>query len=440
MSTSGTALVFFCDGGSQADPQVQPVLPGTAWLRVPCVGRVSEGDVLRALRRGARAVILAGCAPGTCRFHMGQDRAGEVVARVRRLLSRLGIPEAVVDHLAAGSAAEAVLAVGHWLVRAPAWPGLHAAPWTERALPARSMFPHHGALQEAALVGCLAHSRPLEPPAWADPSEGPGGEGTDLLFSCDLPAVEELLGEPFGVTGPGVRQAALSLARAAGLRPVLAEALCSCGHDFRFIGDHQALRAMAPLTRASLALPGITRLVALCPECGETLRESYPRLGAGLGFPVEDLADVLYARRHDLRFRAEASPDPVALYVDPDARTGERMEIAGALLEAARIPVVARLPLVKDDRGLQGSAGVSGFVACDGVARMAQERLLGQAAEAGAKSLVCASPMASVHLGCALRRGAWRRHRLEVTSLFVALADRLVPAVAPASKRPSGLG
>lgn len=431
-------VIFHCEGGTQADPAVEPALPGTAWIRVPCVGRVCEGDVLRALRLGAPAVWLVSCGRGECRFHGGGTRAAEVVDRVRRTLLRYGLPEGRVAWLPAGGGTEALAAVTARLSDLPAAraPGPADDAFARRAMPPRAPWPHHGALQEASLLGLLSGERPSAAPSYAAPKEGLGGGGTDLLYGCDLPAVEELLGAPFGAAGVGVRRAALHLARAAGLRPVVSEALPGCGHDFRIAGDLRTLSALAGRTREALQATGAGRLVTLCPECAETLQGRYPLAGAALGMEVVDLLDLLHARKLSLRFESGAAPIRVALYVDVDARTEERQSQAAGLLEQAGCAVVARLPDPFAEPGSQGSAGVQGFVACDREAREAQRRLLGVAESAGAELLVCASPLAAVHLGCAQRRGAWRTHRLAVTTVYEALAARLAPA--PLALSPEG--
>ncbi|MDY0004866.1 MAG: hydrogenase iron-sulfur subunit, partial [Polyangia bacterium] len=419
------ALVFYCEAGSLADPPEPPALPGVAFLRVPCVCRISEGEILRGLRQGARAVLLLGCHEGACKFHGGDARGEEAVGLVRRLLGVLGLPAEAVALLRLGPSAGALPEVRRYLEEElpKGHAGLRPLDWAGRAMKPGAAFPHHGAVQEACLIASLTSDQAGQAgPVALDPQE----DGEDLLYACDLPAAEVLLGEPFGLRGASVRQAAEALALEAGLRPLSVSALPGCGHDFRFLGDEGALGSLARSTARALQRTGAARVLPLCPECGKTLRESYARAGAGLGLPCVDLLDLLHERRDRLRFAKGLMGPRVATYLDDDYGDQERQERCGALLGLAGYEVVARLPEPGGTPALQGSAGVQGFVSCDAASREAQERLIQRAERAGADWLLCASPFSAVHLGCALRRGAWRRHNLGVQTVLEALAHRLV--------------
>ena len=67
-------VVFHCDGGSLAGGAEALEAPGAGFVRVNCVGRVSLGLVLRALRRGAQGVLLA------ARDRLGEKQIGDVGA------------------------------------------------------------------------------------------------------------------------------------------------------------------------------------------------------------------------------------------------------------------------------------------------------------------------------------------------------------------------
>lgn len=70
-------MVFACEGagadalGADGATGRCASLPNARVMVVPCTGWVHSLSVERALRRGARGVIIAGCPPGSCRFREG---------------------------------------------------------------------------------------------------------------------------------------------------------------------------------------------------------------------------------------------------------------------------------------------------------------------------------------------------------------------------------
>lgn len=59
-------------------------------IRLRCVGQVHAGMLLELGRRGARGVLLAGCAAERCRFGCGAGLAAEQTERARAMLELLG--------------------------------------------------------------------------------------------------------------------------------------------------------------------------------------------------------------------------------------------------------------------------------------------------------------------------------------------------------------
>jgi len=64
--------------------------------RYPCSGKIEITDMLRALREGAKGVIVAGCNPGTCHNGRGSERAEKRVLGAKRIIEELGLsPERI---------------------------------------------------------------------------------------------------------------------------------------------------------------------------------------------------------------------------------------------------------------------------------------------------------------------------------------------------------
>lgn len=66
-------------------------VPNAAVVEVPCSGRVDEATALRALRQGARAVLVVGCLAGNCRFRTGNHEAHRNVDEAKSVLRQIGL-------------------------------------------------------------------------------------------------------------------------------------------------------------------------------------------------------------------------------------------------------------------------------------------------------------------------------------------------------------
>lgn len=83
--------------------------------RYPCSGKIEITDMLRALREGAKGVMVAGCMPGTCHNTKGSERAERRVLGAKKILEEIGLsPERIgmffVDRLDGGDFIEKVKA------------------------------------------------------------------------------------------------------------------------------------------------------------------------------------------------------------------------------------------------------------------------------------------------------------------------------------------
>ena len=82
-------VIFACEGAGADSLGVDAAsgrcgaLPGARVMIVPCTGWIHSLSVERALRRGARGVIIAGCPPGACRFREGDLLLTERLAGTR---------------------------------------------------------------------------------------------------------------------------------------------------------------------------------------------------------------------------------------------------------------------------------------------------------------------------------------------------------------------
>ncbi len=65
--------------------------PNVIPMRVNCSGRVDAGAVMKALEKGADAVLIGGCHPGDCHYVSGNYKTRRRIILLKRALSEVGI-------------------------------------------------------------------------------------------------------------------------------------------------------------------------------------------------------------------------------------------------------------------------------------------------------------------------------------------------------------
>jgi coenzyme F420-reducing hydrogenase delta subunit len=74
-------------------------------IRVPCLGRISTGIILKAFEQGALGVLLLGCPEEACQYNSGLHLAQNVVSEAKKILFLLGYSQSRLrlDSLEAGA-------------------------------------------------------------------------------------------------------------------------------------------------------------------------------------------------------------------------------------------------------------------------------------------------------------------------------------------------
>ena len=62
-------------------------------IRLPCLGRLSTGIILKAFENGAAGVLMIGCPESHCQYQNGNLEALKILTEAQRLLSLLGYGE-----------------------------------------------------------------------------------------------------------------------------------------------------------------------------------------------------------------------------------------------------------------------------------------------------------------------------------------------------------
>lgn len=117
---SEVKVLLICCGNARAAVDDAEPPSEVKVLEVPCSGRVDEVTIIKALRLGASAVLVAGCLEGNCKHHSGNYQARRRVDDAKNILAQIGVePERVeMFNLASNQSAKARMAMRETVSRA----------------------------------------------------------------------------------------------------------------------------------------------------------------------------------------------------------------------------------------------------------------------------------------------------------------------------------
>lgn len=101
MTRKGDIIAFLCKWSSynaadKAGYERLKYPENVKIVRIPCTGRIDAQMILKAFSCGAKAVLIAGCAPDACHYFTGNFKARKRVLALRELIKQFGIdPEAL---------------------------------------------------------------------------------------------------------------------------------------------------------------------------------------------------------------------------------------------------------------------------------------------------------------------------------------------------------
>jgi len=91
-------------------PEVRPI-------RVPCLGRLHPGIILKAFAQGASGVMMMGCAPEECHYDFGSRKAETAFSQAKALMRLLGFKDSqlTLEYIRAGDGASLVEKISHFV-------------------------------------------------------------------------------------------------------------------------------------------------------------------------------------------------------------------------------------------------------------------------------------------------------------------------------------
>ncbi|MBP6874953.1 MAG: hydrogenase iron-sulfur subunit [Candidatus Eisenbacteria bacterium] len=245
--------------------------------------------------------------------------------------------------------------------------------------------------------------------------DGAQAQSPDLFFAGCSPYFAAYFG---GETEAGLVSSlasAMRLLNRASVRPaVLANERC-CGHHLRLAGQAEEAAILERAVVEQVAASGVKRVIAFCPECLVSLRETFAV--AGLRCTVVHVSEAL---------DHESSPDPAraigrVTYQDP-CRLGRG---SGVYEPPRRLLAQAGAELREMAHAREAAicCGNSGWLNCNAATQQFQAARLAEAARTGSERLVTACPGCFVHLRCAQQGLPEGQSRIEIVDLW-SLLDR----------------
>lgn len=193
----------------------------------------------------------------------------------------------------------------------------------------------------------------------------------------------------------------LHLLNRMGIKPVISNDECCCGHDAYWSGDQKRFAALAEKNLQAIKKSGAKTVLFGCPEGYITFKKSYPEVVGKLPFEVIHLTEFLAQKLPGINPAWADTKNRVVTYQDP-CRLGRH---AGRYEEPRKlIEMVPGTDLVEMERNRENGlcCGTSAWMSCTSCSKAMQLKRLAEAARTGAKTLVTACPKCEIHLTCAL--------------------------------------
>jgi heterodisulfide reductase subunit D len=274
----------------------------------------------------------------------------------------------------------------------------------------RGVPSHDGLMQIMADI--QATGIPQAKQFWLEEGLRTKKQGTDLLFVGCLPFYG-IAFEDYGLDLFSLGNDAVRVLNGLNIEPVLSEDERCCGHDQYWRGEFEKFERLARLNIEAFRKSGAKRVIFVCPEGYEIVKNEYPKYLGELEFEPVHIAELIAERIEDYNFR---EMDRKVTYHD-SCRMGRFM----GLYEEPRkiISSIPKLELVEMDRDRSNSlcCGASGWTNCFSCSKQIQTERLNQASSTGADLLVTSCPKCQIHFRCAMRGGAPEIEMMDLVSL-----------------------
>lgn len=282
---------------------------------------------------------------------------------------------------------------------------------TEAIKNANEAIPSHdGLMQIMAEIqsSAIAQSKHF----WVEEGLRTRKQGADLLYVGCLPFYG-ITFEDYGLDLLKMMKDAAKLLNMMGIEPALSEEERCCGHDQFWRGEFGKFKRLGELNIEAFKKCGAERVIFLCPEGYQIVKDEYPKHFGELPFKPVHIAEVIEENLDSFSFK---EMEKKITYHD-SCRMGRFL----GLYDTPRkiISSIPKLELVEMDRNRANSVccGTSGWINCFNCSKQIQTERLEQAKATGADLLVTSCPKCQIHFRCAMRGGSPEIEMMDIVSL-----------------------
>jgi Fe-S oxidoreductase len=274
----------------------------------------------------------------------------------------------------------------------------------------RGIPSHDGLMQIMADI--QATGIPQAKQFWLEEGLKAQKQGTDLLFVGCLPFYG-IAFEDYGLDLLSLANDSVRVLNAMSIEPALSEDERCCGHDQYWRGEFEKFERLARLNIEAFTKCGAERVIFVCPEGYQIVRDEYPKYLGELPFKPVHIVELIAEKMEELSFR---EIERKVTYHD-SCRMGRFL----GLYDAPRkiMSSIPKLELVEMDRDRSNSlcCGASGWTNCFSCSKQIQMERLNQARGTGADLMVTSCPKCQIHFRCAMRGGAAEIEMMDLVSL-----------------------
>nr|NJM04859.1 (Fe-S)-binding protein [Desulfobacula sp.] len=213
----------------------------------------------------------------------------------------------------------------------------------------------------------------------------------------------------------------LRLLNKIGIRPVVSNDECCCGHDAFWCGDEETFLTLAQKNMATIAASGAKTVVFGCPEGYSMFREAYTQKLGPLPFEIIHITEFLAREIPKAGIAFKNGSAGTVTFQDP-CRLGRRSGIYEAPRELISLVPGTQLAEMEHNRENAVCCGTTAWMECSTCSKVMQGQRLKEAEAIGAEAIITACPKCRIHLTCAQKN---TDHHVEIIDLVSYLAAHM---------------
>jgi heterodisulfide reductase subunit D len=259
-------------------------------------------------------------------------------------------------------------------------------------------YAHNRILQK--LMEIMAEGNPQNRTGWIEKDLAVSKKSKHLLFTGCLPYFEVVF-RYLDLHPVNTAKDAVRILNGMGIKPMVSNEEVCCGKDLLFNGDEKNFIKLAKLNRRMIKESGAERIIFICPEGLETMKNIYPDYVGKLNVELVHITQLIDEAIGKGKLALGPSKYKKFTFQDP-CSLGRGLGIYDAPRNIIKaIPDAELLPMERE-REDSLCCGPSAWISCTNYTKRIQKVRLEQAERSGAEVMLTACPKCTIHLSCAL--------------------------------------